>query len=729
MLHAAAFALRCRVRQLGCTFQVVSAIVLRPPLTRPSPLCHTVHAMSSLPAAAAVATLPSSSPTTLLALPSSHPVSPACRKYSWRDLSTLSLSLLGSRGPKVPLVWLVLAACGWVGWLAWQRDRLRRKQLQHQRNLELYWSKFHSSLRFGFDIGGTLCKLVYFEPDVVSADQADVKQRVDQFIKGSITYGQTGNRDAVLQFSCRQIHGTFHFLKFQTSMMANFIDIVKAHNLSPVHNQHTPPLPPVPSMDADASKERSRSVGGRRLSSTGKGMSPALVSSSAAVLSFSTAQSMLSTSAHTLLLPVSTAATSTARDPRAGRPKLGATAWYTLTDPASPPLAPIVPGSSSSGGLLLDDSGDALSTSTSHALLSPASTSAAAHFPISDVHVVNGVVDAAQHSARPPAPSSSIRSLTEPDPPHSVPSTSVASTTTSDPSTSTSSSSASSSASSSSAVLSSLPASSSAASLLAAPPHSPLVCGTGGGAYKFASVFRSALSIDLEIMDELESLVRGIDFMIHTVPDECYYLSQFLFKLPLQRQTHPPVSYPYLVCNIGSGVSILKVSGPHQFERVGGTSLGGGTFLGLCRALTGCESFEDALLLAERGHSSAVDLLVGDIYGGDYEQLGLAKENVAASFGKLVRSSGDMAVRDVRREDLAKAALVMITNNISSLVNLYAHQVLHVPQMIFVGNFLTHNEIAKRGLAFATDYWSQQTAKALFLRHEGYFGAVGSLLA
>ena len=131
--------------------------------------------------------------------------------------------------------------------------------------------------------------------------------------------------------------------------------------------------------------------------------------------------------------------------------------------------------------------------------------------------------------------------------------------------------------------------------------------------------------------------MKGIDFMIHTVPDECYFLSQFLFKLPLQRSTHPPLSYPYLVCNIGSGVSILKVSGPHQFERVGGTSLGGGTFLGLCRALTGCESFAAALQLAEAGHSSAVDLLVGDIYGGDYDALGLAKENVAASFGKLVR--------------------------------------------------------------------------------------------
>jgi hypothetical protein len=37
------------------------------------------------------------------------------------------------------------------------------------------------------------------------------------------------------------------------------------------------------------------------------------------------------------------------------------------------------------------------------------------------------------------------------------------------------------------------------------------------------------------------------------------------------------------------------------FRRVGGTALGGGTFYGLCRALTGCNSFEEALELAAQG--------------------------------------------------------------------------------------------------------------------------------
>ena len=36
--------------------------------------------------------------------------------------------------------------------------------------------------------------------------------------------------------------------------------------------------------------------------------------------------------------------------------------------------------------------------------------------------------------------------------------------------------------------------------------------------------------------------------------------------------------YPYLLVNIGSGVSICKVNSPDSFERVSGTSLGGGTF-------------------------------------------------------------------------------------------------------------------------------------------------------
>jgi type II pantothenate kinase len=71
--------------------------------------------------------------------------------------------------------------------------------------------------------------------------------------------------------------------------------------------------------------------------------------------------------------------------------------------------------------------------------------------------------------------------------------------------------------------------------------------------------------------------------------------------------------YPYLLVNIGSGVSMIKVSGPRNYERIGGTSLGGGTLWGLLSLLTGARTFDEMLAMAERGDNSAVDMLVGHI--------------------------------------------------------------------------------------------------------------------
>lgn len=61
-------------------------------------------------------------------------------------------------------------------------------------------------------------------------------------------------------------------------------------------------------------------------------------------------------------------------------------------------------------------------------------------------------------------------------------------------------------------------------------------------------------------------------------------------------------------------------------------SLGGGTFLGLCCLLTGCETFEEAIELASSGDNSSVDKLVKDIYGGDYERFGLSGNIVASRY-------------------------------------------------------------------------------------------------
>lgn len=64
--------------------------------------------------------------------------------------------------------------------------------------------------------------------------------------------------------------------------------------------------------------------------------------------------------------------------------------------------------------------------------------------------------------------------------------------------------------------------------------------------------------------------------------------------------------YPYLLVNIGSGVSIVKVDGEGKYERVSGSSLGGGTFWGLCRLLTKVTNFDEMLELSMKGNNQNV---------------------------------------------------------------------------------------------------------------------------
>ncbi len=48
-----------------------------------------------------------------------------------------------------------------------------------------------------------------------------------------------------------------------------------------------------------------------------------------------------------------------------------------------------------------------------------------------------------------------------------------------------------------------------------------------------------------------------------------------------------------------------------------------GTFWGLTRMLTDIKSFDQVKDMSQKGDNKSVDLIVGDIYGGDYGTLGL----------------------------------------------------------------------------------------------------------
>lgn len=329
----------------------------------------------------------------------------------------------------------------------------------------------------------------------------------------------------------------------------------------------------------------------------------------------------------------------------------------------------------------------------------------------------------------------------------------------------------------------------------ASPSHRQIRA-TGGGSYKYADMFRDEIDVTLVRVDELKCTVAGLNFLLTAVDNEVY-----TFDLPgsLRVQSHsfpdriPPRRFvdstqrpfPYLLVNIGSGVSIIKVTGHDSYERVSGTSLGGGTFWGLACLLLDCKTFEDVIELSRSGNNANVDMLVGDIYGGgSYESVGLDASVIAASFGKatmrennpphpssflsvlsqrvchamqgscklwlsvLAAVPGVSALLQLcgfddtatpvpvvrtnkggqfRPQDVALSLLRMLSYNIGQIAHLNA-RVHGLDRIYFGGNFIRDHPYTIADISFAVDFWSHGRMKALFMRHDGYLGAIGAFI-
>ncbi|KAI3976258.1 hypothetical protein MKX01_021800 [Papaver californicum] len=221
---------------------------------------------------------------------------------------------------------------------------------------------------------------------------------------------------------------------------------------------------------------------------------------------------------------------------------------------------------------------------------------------------------------------------------------------------------------------------------------------TGGGAFKFADLFKEKLGVSIDKEDEMDALVAGANFLLKAISHEAF--THVGGQKEFVQIDHDDL-YPYLLLNIGSGVSIIKVDGDGMFVRVSGTNVGGGTFWGLGKLLTKCKSFDELLEMSQRGDIKAVDMFVGDIYGGmDYSKIGLSATNVASSFGKAISENKELD--DYRPEDLTLSLLRMISYN-------------NGQRIFFEGFFI----------------WvmSKGETQAMFLRHEGFLGALGAFLS
>ncbi|XP_064423775.1 4'-phosphopantetheine phosphatase [Latimeria chalumnae] len=244
---------------------------------------------------------------------------------------------------------------------------------------------------------------------------------------------------------------------------------------------------------------------------------------------------------------------------------------------------------------------------------------------------------------------------------------------------------------------------------------------TGCGAHKFKDLLEEKLGLKVDKEDEMSCLIKGCNFVLKNIPHEAFVYVKHADP-EFRFQTMQPDVFPYLLVSIGAGVCIVKVESEDKFQRVGGSSIGGGTFWGLGALLTKTKRFDELLQLASRGQHTNVDMLVQDSYGGAYESLGLTGDLIASSFGKSATAD-----KEFSKEDMAKSLLHMISNDIGQLACLYTK--LHdLKRVYFGGFFIRGHPVTMHAITYSINFFTKGEVQALFLRHEGYLGAIGAFL-
>ncbi len=173
-----------------------------------------------------------------------------------------------------------------------------------------------------------------------------------------------------------------------------------------------------------------------------------------------------------------------------------------------------------------------------------------------------------------------------------------------------------------------------------------------------------------------------------------------------------------IITNIGTGTSIHTLKG-NIHERIAGTGIGGGTLLGMSSLMTGIHEFDEIVHLSSGGSRAEVDMLVSDIYFGNKTPIdgGLTASNFGAA-GLKPKSHQS-------KENLLATVQGLVGEVIStlSIQCAFAEEVEHI---VYIGSTLAENEPLQNIIG---NYTKRKKRTPIFLRDNGYSGAIGALLS
>lgn len=129
-----------------------------------------------------------------------------------------------------------------------------------------------------------------------------------------------------------------------------------------------------------------------------------------------------------------------------------------------------------------------------------------------------------------------------------------------------------------------------------------------------------------------------------------------------------------LVVSIGTGTAFVKAKNK-KIKHIGGTGVGGGTLLNLCKKIGNVKSFKDIEEAIINGNLKNVDLTIEDVCVKEIKTL--PKDTTSANFGKLNTSATN--------NDIILGIANMIFETIGMMA-VFATQNIKLKNIIIVGN-------------------------------------------
>ena len=172
-----------------------------------------------------------------------------------------------------------------------------------------------------------------------------------------------------------------------------------------------------------------------------------------------------------------------------------------------------------------------------------------------------------------------------------------------------------------------------------------------------------------------------------------------------------------LCVSAGTGTALVHATEGKDMVYLGGTGVGGGSFLGLSKLLLGVEEIEHISSMAEIGKLANIDLFISDITAknSDFE---LASDLTASNFGNV----SDIAAK----EDIA-AGIANIVFETVGMISVFGARSVGVKDIVLTGN-LTVLDIFKKKFVQFNSLYEKEGLKFIIPKLSGFATAIGTAL-